>query len=83
MESIIGMLGALIGVGLFVCGFFFGKNFDTSKVVERKDPDLTEEEQKEYIEARKRFIEDQKAFTTLINYNANQAYGMNNEPFTV
>ena len=77
MEMIIGMIGALVGVGLFVFGFFIGKEMGQPKMVDPSDP--TDEEIHQIQEERKRLIEDQKAFRELMNYNPDIAYGVDKD----
>lgn len=75
MELLIGLVGALVGVGLFLAGFFVGK----SQAKTWTPVDLTpssEEEIEKIREERERMIADQQAFRTLMNYGADQAYGL-------
>lgn len=69
---IIGMIGALVGVGLFVFGFFLGKELCHPKKVDLSEP--TEDELQQIQEERRRLIQDQEAFRELMNYNADIAY---------
>jgi hypothetical protein len=78
MELIIGMLGALVGVGLFVFGFVLGKQmFEAKPPVKTED---TDEEKNAFREERERLIQDQKAFRELMQYNSDMAYGLANNP---
>lgn len=74
MEALLGLLCSLLGIGLFVLGFWFGKEMGQPKKVETADP--TEEELHQIQEERRRLIEDQEAFRNLMNYNADMAYGV-------
>lgn len=74
MEAVFGMLGALVGIGLFLFGFWFGKTVNEPKEVEKVE--LTAEEEKAIHEERQRLIADQKAFRELMSYNPDMAYGM-------
>ena len=74
MEIIIGMLGAFVGVGIFVFGFWLGKEMNKPKKVDPSEP--TEDELNRIQEERRRFLEDQEAFRNLMNYNADMAYGV-------
>ena len=71
---IIGMLGALVGVGLFVFGFVLGKEMTKPKEEKAAAPDLSDEEQQIRLEERRKLIAEQQAFNDLINYNADIAY---------
>ena len=72
MSVIIGMLFSLIGIGIFILGFWFGKEMTQPKKVNTSEP--TEEELQKIQEERQRMIEDQEAFRTVMNYNADVAY---------
>lgn len=74
MEALLGLLCSLLGIGLFVLGFWFGKEMSQPKKVELPDP--TEDELHQIQEERRRLIEDQEAFRNLMNYNADMAYGV-------
>ena len=69
------LLGVLLGIGLFICGFFFGKYVYAPKSL--PVPELSEEEKAKIKEEREQLIEEQKAFRSLMDYNANMAYGVN------
>lgn len=76
MELITGLLGAVIGVGLFISGFWFGKTvFETKKQVASVS-EATEEEMAQIREEREKLISDQKAFRELMSYNPDMAYGL-------
>ena len=68
-----GALGMLLALGFLACGTFAGWKLrgswqeHTKKVVAEE---ATEEE-------RKRLVEEQHAFESMLNYNPEQAYGMN------
>ena len=84
IEIILGLLGALLGAGLFALGYVFGRK---TCVLGRGEPakpqvvfpELSEEEIRRREEARERLEEEQKAFSTLMSYNVNDAYGFNLE----
>lgn len=78
MATVVGLIGALVGIGLFLFGFWFGKEMNKPKKVDPTEP--TEEEMKQIREERERLIEDQKAFRELMNYNADMAYGITGNP---
>lgn len=74
MELIMGLLGAVIGVGLFISGFWFGKTvFETKK---QTVSEASEEEMAQIKEEREKLISDQKAFRELMSYNPDMAYGL-------
>ena len=81
MEIVIGMLGALVGVGLFIFGFYLGKQMCEEKT-RTTVAENTDEEMAEIRAERERLIEEQKAFHTLMDYNANVAYGLTGNPLT-
>lgn len=72
METVYGLIGALVGIGIFMFGFWYGKEISQPKKIDPMEP--TEEEMKEIREERERLIADQKAFRELMNYNADVAY---------
>lgn len=74
METILGMLGALVGIGIFVFGFWLGKEMNKPKKVDPAQP--TDEELAQIQEERRRLIQDQEAFRELMNYNVDVAYGV-------
>ena len=78
MTTVLGLVGALVGIGIFIFGFWFGKEMSQTKKVDPTEP--TEEEMKEIREERERLIADQKAFRELMNYNADMAYGITANP---
>ena len=79
MNAVIGMLGALVGIGLFMFGFLFGKTgYQTKPTVV---PDTSTDEEKAAIrEEREKLIQDQKAFRELMSYNSDMAYGLADRP---
>ena len=77
MELLIGLIGALVGIGLFICGFFLGKA-QAKPWTPPEQPPLTEDDLVKIREERLRLIEDQKAFRQLMNYGVDQAYGLGN-----
>jgi hypothetical protein len=74
MGAILGMIGALVGIGLFMFGFYFGKSIYETKLPDPAEP--TPEEVKAIQEERDRLIKEQEAFRDLVNYNAATAYGI-------
>ena len=78
MELIIGMFGALIGVGLFVFGFVLGKRTFEKKAPENTD--IPDDDDVAIREERERLIQEQKAFRELIHYNSAMAYGLTDNP---
>ena len=78
MATVFGLIGALLGIGIFMFGFWFGKETSQPKKADPMEP--TEEEMKEIREERERLIADQKAFRELMNYNADMAYGITGNP---
>lgn len=76
MEAIMGMLGALIGIGLFIFGFWFGKTVFEAKQPKEVSSEATEEEMAQIREEREKLIADQKAFRELMSYNPDMAYGL-------
>ena len=84
VEMVLGLLGALLGAGLFALGYVFGRKTCVSERGEPAKPqvvfpDITEEERLRREEARQQLEEEQKAFSTLMSYNVNDAYGYNIE----
>lgn len=76
MELLVGLVGALVGIGLFLVGFFLGKKQgNTWAPVDR---DLTPEEIVKIQEEREELKKEQNAFRELMNYNAETAYNINN-----
>lgn len=71
---IIGMIGALVGIGIFCFGFWLGKELTQPKKVDPSQP--TDEELAQIKEERRRLIQDQEAFRELMNYNVDVAYGV-------
>lgn len=69
------LLGVLLGVGLFICGFLFGKHVYAPRSL--PTPELSEEEKAKIKEEREQLIAEQKAFRSLMDYNADMAYGIN------
>ena len=84
IEIVLGLLGALLGAGLFTFGYVFGRKTcapgrgepATPQVV---FPEMSEEEKLRRLEAQQQLEEEQKAFSTLMSYNVNDAYGYNLE----
>jgi len=75
MELLIGLIGALVGIGLFLAGFFVGKSQSTPWLSKDKAP-VSDEELVKIQEERERMIADQQAFRKLMNYGVEQAYGL-------
>ena len=81
-----GLVGALVGIGIFVGGIFTGigwcqcrREFNGADEVRREEPaavEPTEDEARKLAEERERLREEQKAFHDLIGYNADVAYGI-------
>jgi len=69
MELLIGMFGAVIGIGLFVAGFVLG-----TKLAQPKKLTVSQEEIEEQAKERERLLEDQSAFKDLLGYNTDIAY---------
>lgn len=65
MGVLVGLLGAILGVGLFIAGFYFGKGAYTPKQMV-----LTEDDNRE----REKLIAEQDAFKTIMSYNSDTAY---------
>ena len=65
MEMLFGMLGALLCIGIFILGFFLGREFAKPKTVDLAEP--TSDELAQIQEERQRLIDDQKAFRELMN----------------
>lgn len=78
MGAVLGMIGALVGIGLFMFGFYFGKIIYETKVPNPTEP--TPEEVKAIQEERERLIQEQAAFRELVNYNAATAYRIDGNP---
>lgn len=74
MELLIGLIGALVGIGLFIAGFFIGKSQVPAWTP--KEVEMTPEEIENIRKERERLIADQQAFRTLMNYGTDQAYGL-------
>ena len=74
-EILLGMVGAVIGVGLFVGGWMFGKR----QYVSGKKDALTEVELAAAEEEAKRIKEDNDAFQKLMTYGADIAYSIHPE----
>ena len=74
MELLIGLIGALVGIGLFLAGFFMGKA--QGKPWAPVEVPMTDDEVAKAIEERERMIAEQQAFRKLMNYGVEQAYGM-------
>ena len=74
MELLMGLLGALLGVGLVVCGFLFGKYVYAPK--SSPVAELSVEEKTRLMEEREQLKREQEAFKTLMAYNADMAYGV-------
>lgn len=71
MEIVIGLLGAVLGVGLFIAGFFTCKSVYAPKKVTVSDKEIAEAELE-----REKLIQDQAAFKDLLGYNTDIAYQM-------
>lgn len=62
------MLDILIAGGLFLLGWWFGR-----QAPDRREPPVVEQRELE------RLREDRAAFTQLMGYNADRAYGLEDE----
>ena len=73
-----GLLGAAIGAGLFILGFEYGKRSVAAAPPPPAAPVhiATEDEERKLQEAREKLREEQNAFHSLLNYNANMAYNI-------
>ena len=71
---VVGMIGALVGIGIFCLGFLLGIKMSLPKKVDPAQP--TDEELAQIKEERRRLIQDQEAFRELMNYNVDVAYGV-------
>ena len=67
-----GMLGTLIGIGLFVSGFLLGTKLTAPKPVSA--PELTPEEVQAIKLERERLTKENEAFKQLMSYGVEQAY---------
>ena len=79
MEFIYGLIGVLLGAGLFLLGMYAGGK-RTPAPVKREEAELTEAELKRIEQARKELEEDQRAFRQLVSYSADIAYGLERFP---
>lgn len=76
MEAVFGMIGALVGIGLFIAGFWFGRTVLEPKKPRSKVVEVTDEEMAQIRDEREKLIADQKAFRELMSYNPDMAYGL-------
>ena len=70
---IYGFLGAILALGLFAAGFFFG--WRMSEKMREKQTVIAEQQIGEA--ERDRLKREQEAFRTMLNYNPDMAYGIN------
>ena len=77
MGVVVGMLGVLLGIGLFLLGFFLGSKL--TRPVEKQQAELTPEEVRAIREERLRLIAEQDAFKDLMSYNVTTAYELSAE----
>lgn len=73
INALYGALGAVLVLLLFATGIFVGYSTRV-KIAEHEAAKIPTPETPEEAE-RRRLIEDNKAFRTLTNYNAEMAYG--------
>lgn len=73
IEMLCGAAGAAVVLLSFYFGFRFGCSF--SHATPAAD-ELSEDEKEEIMKERKRLIAEQNAFTDMMGYNANVAYGI-------
>ena len=76
MEFLIGFLGAIIAVALFILGIVAGY------VLRGKEYEKTQRVTAEQLSEaqRRRLQEEQEAWTALHNYNVEDAYAMHRQP---
>ena len=73
IEMLCGAAGAAVVLLSFYFGFRFGRTMTTAAPA--AEP-LTEDEKNEIVLERKRLIAEQNAFSSMMGYNANVAYGI-------
>lgn len=71
MEIILGLIGVILGLVIFYAGYKFGRRAEPVTEVR----ELTPEEKAKIEEEQRRFAADQKAFSDLLSYNVDVAYG--------
>jgi len=71
MTMVYGFLGAVIALGVFAAGVFCG--WRLSEKLREKRAVIAEQQIGE--QERERLRKEQEAFRTMLNYNADQAYG--------
>ncbi len=78
MSVLLGLLGAVLGAGLFISGVLFGRGLFPARPA--APPAETEEERASIEAQRERLRQDQAAFHELLGYNAAVAYGLEAAP---
>ena len=73
MEFIFGLVGVLLGIGIFLLGFHVGKQ---TVAPVKLYAVLSNAEQARIEKERQEMLEDQKAFRQLVGYSADIAYGL-------
>ncbi|MCR5663561.1 MAG: hypothetical protein K6G17_01630 [Oscillospiraceae bacterium] len=79
MSVLLGMLGALIGAGLFISGVLVGRGLFPAAPTPEAAIEPAEEQAEREAE-RERLRQDQAAFHELLGYNAAVAYGLGAAP---
>ena len=87
IEIVLSLLSVLLGVGLFILGYMFGRRTGVpGRGVPAEppvvSPGISEEEEQRIRDAQQQLEEEKKAFSTLRSYNVNDAYGYNLEDLT-
>ena len=82
MEFIYGLIGAFIGIGLFLLGFFVGRQAEKPvKIVKAEAVDGENGADIERMEKERQRLEaEQRAFRNLVGYSADIAYGVEKFP---
>jgi len=70
-----GILGVLLALGLLVGGFFLGWKAKSALLEKAK----IETAQQTTAEQTRKLEAEQKAFSTILSYNVDTAYGLNND----
>lgn len=76
MEIVFGLAGVLLGICLFVLGFFMGRKTAAPVRVEPAPEVLSKAERDRIEKERRELEEDQRAFRQLVGYSADIAYGL-------
>ena len=85
MSFVIGFIGAIIVLGLFGSGMYFGWSMRTymEERIDEKAEALrpaAPSPQEMTPEQIQRFREDQEAFETMLHYSSDMAYGIESDP---